>query len=97
MRAEVRERADDTQAELNEMHRDRFRNAAERSLDANLAMADTRALFRPVIGLMGGTALVLTLLVGVPFGLPISKHLPDSVEPIRSHLLTACAGVVVCD
>ncbi len=41
-----------------------FRKHAERSLDANLRMADTRAFFRPVIGLMRGAGLVLTLIWG---------------------------------
>jgi ATP-binding cassette subfamily B multidrug efflux pump len=43
---------------------ERFGEQAERSLDANLLLSDTRALFHPVIGLMKGTALVLTLMVG---------------------------------
>jgi ATP-binding cassette subfamily B protein len=43
---------------------ERFGEQAERSLDANLALADTRALFHPVIGLMKGAALVITLMVG---------------------------------
>ncbi len=43
---------------------ERFREQAELSLDANLMLADARALFHPVTGLMKGGALVLTLLVG---------------------------------
>ncbi len=43
---------------------DAFAKSAERSLDANVRLADTRALFRPVIGLMKGVALALTLGVG---------------------------------
>ena len=41
-----------------------FAEQAERSRDANLRLSDTRALFQPVIGLMRGAALALTLLVG---------------------------------
>ncbi len=41
-----------------------FAAQAERSRDANLRLSDTRALFQPVIGLMKGCALALTLLVG---------------------------------
>jgi ATP-binding cassette subfamily B protein len=43
---------------------DAFAEQAEHSRDANLRLSDTRALFQPVIGLMKGTALVLTLVVG---------------------------------
>lgn len=38
-----------------------FADRAAKSLDANVRLADTRALFRPVIGLMKGVALALTL------------------------------------
>ena len=41
-----------------------FAAQAERSLDANVRLADTRSLFHPVIALMKGVALGLTLLVG---------------------------------
>ena len=41
-----------------------FAEHAEASRDANVRLADTRALFRPVIGLMRGVALALTLGVG---------------------------------
>ncbi len=41
-----------------------FRRQAEQSRDANLAAANVQALFYPVIGLMKGAGLVLTVLVG---------------------------------
>lgn len=41
-----------------------FDAQAQRSLDANVLLADTRAYLRPAIALMQGTALVLTLWVG---------------------------------
>lgn len=41
-----------------------FAEQAECARDANLRLSDTRALFHPVIGLMKGVALVLTLVVG---------------------------------
>jgi ATP-binding cassette subfamily B multidrug efflux pump len=41
-----------------------FRGAAERSRAANLRAIDVQALFYPVIGLMKGLGLVLTILVG---------------------------------
>jgi len=41
-----------------------FRTQAERSLDANVRLVDTRAFLRPVIALMAGIGLVLTLWVG---------------------------------
>lgn len=41
-----------------------FREQAEASREANLDLADNRALFHPMIGIMRGTGLVIAVLVG---------------------------------
>lgn len=41
-----------------------FREQAEASREANVDLADNRALFHPMIGIMRGTGLVITVLVG---------------------------------